>query len=89
MKKLMVIIMSLCTVVALQGMMRSGEEIDALAKNVKTMTDKQLMTADEIHDFGVEVVFDQLKKEGYEMQSVNTKVGINPQIVAKKGKELS
>jgi hypothetical protein len=53
------------------------------------MTDKQLMTIDDIHDFGVEVVFNQLKKEGYEILSVNTKVGINPQIVAKKGNELA
>lgn len=46
------------------------------------------MAGDEIHDFGVEVVFNQLRKEGCEIQSVNTKTGINPQIVAKKGTEL-
>lgn len=58
------------------------------------MVDKQLMTDgndnqtdDDIHDFGVEVVFNQLRKEGYEIQSVNTKTGMNPQIIAKKDTE--
>ena len=46
------------------------------------------MTDDEIHDFGVEVVFNQLRKEGYAIQDVNTKTGTNPQIIAKKGAEL-
>jgi len=51
------------------------------------MTKQQLMTEDEIHDFGVEVVFGQLKKDGYEILSVNTDRTMNPQIVAKKDGE--
>ncbi len=50
---------------------------------------KQIMSDAEIFDFGVEVVFNQMKKEGYEIQSVNTQVGQNPQIIAKKGEHLA
>ena len=53
------------------------------------MTHKEQMTIEEIHDFGIEIVFNQLKKEGYEIQSINTEFGINPQIIAKKGNQLS
>jgi hypothetical protein len=53
------------------------------------MTDAKQMTMEEIHDFGIEIVFNQLKKEGYEIQSVNTVYGMNPQIIAKKGNQLA
>lgn len=52
------------------------------------MSDKALMTPEEIHGFGVEIVFNRLKKEGYEILDVNTEVGVNPQIVAKKAGQL-
>jgi len=52
------------------------------------MAHKEQMTIEEIHDFGIEIVFNQLKKEGYEIQSVNTEIGVNPQIIAKKGSQL-
>ncbi len=45
---------------------------------------EELMTIEEIHHFGCQVVFEQLKKDGYEIISVNTDLGVNPQIVAKK-----
>ena len=48
------------------------------------MAHKEQMTIDEIHHFGIEIVFNQLKKEGYEIQSVNTEIGLNPQIIAKR-----
>jgi methanogenic corrinoid protein MtbC1 len=48
----------------------------------------ELMTAAEIHDFGIEVVFNYLKKEGHEIVSVNTNVGVNPQVLAKKNGQL-
>ena len=53
------------------------------------MAHKEQMTIEEIHDFGIEIVFNQLKKEGYEIQSVNTKFGMNPQIIAKKESQLA
>lgn len=49
---------------------------------------EELMTIAEIHDFGVEVVFNYLKKEGHEIVSVNTDIEVNPQIVAKKNGQL-
>ena len=47
-----------------------------------------LMTKAEIHDFGVEVVFGFLQKEGHEIVAVNTDLSVNPQIVAKKQGQL-
>jgi hypothetical protein len=46
------------------------------------MTSQLIMTKEEIHNFGVEVVSNQLLKEGHQIKSVNDKIGINPQIVA-------
>ena len=43
-----------------------------------------IMTEAEIHDFGTEIVLGQLQKEGYEIVAVDTKIGVNPQIFAKK-----
>jgi len=53
------------------------------------MNTPQIMSAEEIHDFGIEVVTSHLKKEGYAIESVNTKIGVNPQIVARKNGVLS
>ena len=47
-----------------------------------------LMSPAEIHDFGIEVVFGQLQKDGYEVVAVNTELGSNPQIVARKDGQL-
>ena len=49
---------------------------------------KVLMTKSEIHDFGVQTVFDYLRKNGHEIVSVNTDIGINPQIVSRKDEKL-
>ena len=48
------------------------------------MNTNRKMSPEEIHNFGVEIVFNQLKKDGYEVESVNTKIGVDPQIIAKK-----
>ena len=48
------------------------------------MDESILMTKEEIHDFGIEVVFKYLKKDGYEIISVNTDLKYNPQIIASK-----
>jgi methanogenic corrinoid protein MtbC1 len=53
------------------------------------MTNPDRMTTEEIHDFGIEIVSNQLKKEGYEIQSVNTELGKNPQIITKKETQLA
>src|SRR5260370_42004949 len=45
------------------------------------------MTAEDIHDLGIQVVLNQLKNEGYEIESVNSELGQNPQIITiKEGK---
>lgn len=49
---------------------------------------RELMTTAEIHDFGIEVVFNYLKKGGHEIVSVNTDIGVNPQVVAKQNGQL-
>lgn len=49
----------------------------------------QLMTAAEIHDFGVEVVFKYLRDEDYEILAVSTALGVNPQITARKAGKLA
>ena len=46
------------------------------------------MTQSEIHDFGVEAVFGFLKKQNYEIDTVNTDITKNPQIVAKRNGQL-
>ena len=38
----------------------------------------QLMTKDEIHDFGIEVVVEFLRAEGHELVEVNPELGANP-----------
>lgn len=48
------------------------------------MDESILMTPEEIHNFGIEVVFKYLKDDGYDIVSVNTELGYNPQIIATK-----
>jgi hypothetical protein len=53
------------------------------------MDQQNQMTVEEIHDFGVQIVYSELKKEGYEIISVNADYGMNPQIVGKKDDQLA
>ena len=48
----------------------------------------ELMTEAEIHDFGIEVVVGFLRREGHEIVEVHTKLGVNPQIAARKDGQL-
>lgn len=47
------------------------------------------MTEDEIHDFGIEIVANQLIKEGHELVDVNSDPDQNPQIVAQLNGQLA
>lgn len=47
------------------------------------------MTEDEIHDFGIEIVANQLIKEGHELVDVNSDPDQNPQIVARLNGQLA
>ncbi|MBX3244114.1 MAG: hypothetical protein KF685_06625 [Acidobacteria bacterium] len=55
------------------------------------MSDKELMTAADIHAFGIEIVFKQLEKDGWVIDSADILADIftEPQIVAKKDGELA
>jgi hypothetical protein len=56
---------------------------------IADMSQKELMTDEEIHDFGIEVVAEDLKKNGYDILRVNNTMGMNPQIAARKGDQLA
>jgi len=47
------------------------------------------MTEDEIHNFGVEIVFNQIRKDGFIVESGNTDRKVDPQIVARKDGRLA
>jgi hypothetical protein len=49
------------------------------------------MTKEDIHAFGVEIVYKQLEKDGWRMQSADVKADLNsePQIIADKDGELA
>lgn len=49
---------------------------------------KDLMRKEELHDFGIEIVFGCLKNDGYEILDVKTEIGVHPSIIAKIGREL-
>lgn len=55
------------------------------------MGDNQLMTAEEIHAFGVEIVYKQLQQDGWVIDSADVYADLRtePQIVAKKEGELA
>ena len=46
------------------------------------------MTREEIHDFGVQLVYEEMAREGYEMLGANPSLATTPQIVARKDGRL-
>jgi hypothetical protein len=44
----------------------------------------ELMSQQEIHEFGIQIVLDSVKEDGYDVLSANARLGVNPQIVAVK-----
>ncbi|OIO16996.1 MAG: hypothetical protein AUJ54_10460 [Ignavibacteria bacterium CG1_02_37_35] len=53
------------------------------------MNENEIMTDSEMHEFGIEVVCNQIQKDGFTIDSVNPDKNINPQIVARKDGQLS
>lgn len=47
-----------------------------------------MMTRQEIHDFGVQIVYEEMMKDGYEILGANPSLATTPQIVAKKNGRL-
>ncbi|NPV04593.1 MAG: hypothetical protein HPY67_07665 [Syntrophaceae bacterium] len=52
------------------------------------METKNVMTREEIHDFGVQIVCEEMLKEGYEIIGANPSPAVTPQIVARKNGRL-
>ncbi|HMQ02800.1 MAG TPA: hypothetical protein PKD26_02685 [Pyrinomonadaceae bacterium] len=55
------------------------------------MKENELMTPADIHAFGVEIVFKQLEKDGWMIQSADTEADLfsEPQMIAEKDGELA
>lgn len=52
------------------------------------MENKALMTREEIQDFGVQIVYEEMAKDGYEILGANPSLAMTPQIVARKNGRL-
>ena len=52
------------------------------------METKNRMTREEIHDFGVQVVYEEMMKAGYEILGADPSPAVTPQIVARKDGRL-
>jgi hypothetical protein len=63
--------------------MRKGEKID-WGTGIPKYQKEDLMTKDEIHDFGIEVVCGILKTEGHNLEIVNNTFGYFPSIISVK-----
>lgn len=48
-----------------------------------------LMTAAEVHAFGIESILPYLKEEGVAIEAVNTNPAVGPQVVGKRGNSLA
>jgi hypothetical protein len=55
------------------------------------MQERELMTKNDIHAFGVEIVYKQLEKDGWRIRSADVEADLSskPQIVAEKDGELA
>lgn len=58
--------------------MRAGQNVDP----------KDLMTEQEVHEFGIDVIYKYAQQEGYEIVAGSTELNENPQLVLKKNGQL-
>jgi len=49
---------------------------------------KEMMTREEIQDFGVQIVYEEMARDGYEILGANPSLAMTPQIVARKNGRL-
>lgn len=56
---------------------------------MQTSDPRPLMTPEEIHEFGIQIVAQELEKEGNQVIGVNTTLAENPQVIAKVKGELA
>jgi len=69
----------------------TGLPSSIFASTINGMVSNELMTAADIHAFGVEIVFKQLEKDGWAIESADVLAELDsePQIVARKEGELA
>jgi len=58
--------------------MRVGQNVDP----------KNIMTEQEVHEFGIDVIYKYAQQEGYEIEAGSTELNKNPQFVLKKNGQL-
>lgn len=49
---------------------------------------EDIMTNDELHSYGIDLIISHLKKEGYTIIEVNRELNVDPQIVAQKMSDM-
>lgn len=74
-------------------MSKSQEEVNReiekhIAENASKVKPEDILTDKEVHEFGLEVLFKQVQKEGYEVVSVNSDLNQHPQMILKKEGQL-
>ena len=52
------------------------------------MQESQIMSDEEIHEFGINIVIDDIRKSGFTILSVTTDRAANPQIIARSNEQL-
>lgn len=57
-------------------------------KGIPEYKESDLMTPEEIHDFGVEIVASSLDKDGYKIHNYNPRLGSYPSIIAEKDNKV-
>lgn len=57
---------------------RAGQNVDP----------KDLLTKQEIHEFGIDIIYKYAQKEGYEVVDGTTDLNLNPQLILKKNGQL-
>jgi hypothetical protein len=55
---------------------------------VEYVENKELMTREDIQNFGVQIVYEEMAREGYEILGANPSTAMTPQIVARKDGQL-
>jgi len=54
----------------------------------RLVEEKEMMTREEIQDFGVRIVCEEMARDGYEILGANPSLAMTPQIVARKNGQL-
>jgi hypothetical protein len=64
------------------------EKGTAVTSGEEDVEKQEMMTREEIQDFGVQIVYEEMAREGYEILGANPSTAMTPQIVARKAGRL-